>query len=56
MLYPDFYAKPQNMRFSCTIITRAIPDPDIQNENTRKVPAFKLTQAEIRKLVEAIIG
>jgi len=44
------------MRVSRTIITRAIPDPDIQTEYTRKVPAFKLTQAEIREIVENIIG
>ena len=56
MFYSDFRAKPQNVRASHTIITRAIPDPDIQAEHTGKVPAFKLTQAEIRKIVEEIIG
>ena len=56
MFYPDFRTKPQNMRVSRTSITRAIPDLDIQTAHTRKVPAFKLTQAEIRKLVEEIIG
>ncbi len=56
MFYSDFRTKPQNMRVSRTSIARAIPDPDIQAEHTRKVPAFKLTQAEIRKLVEEIIG
>lgn len=56
MLYPDFRTKPENMRVSRTIISRATPDPEFQIEHIRKVPAFKLTQSVIRKPVEKIIG
>lgn len=55
MFCPDFRKNQQHIRLSRKLTTTA-SDPDIQAVYTAKVPAFKLSQAELRKLVEEIIG